>query len=113
VVPMSKAELLAFGQRLRTLRERQGLQQTELEKRAGIRPNNVSNWELGFAYPQVRALIKLAHALNCSTDELLGIEPIRFSDQAYSLLQRIEQLDDDGIHTVEAVIDSQLRRLGG
>ena len=109
---MSKEDLVAFGQRLRTFRERQGLSQRDLEDLSGIRPNNVSNWELGFAYPQARALIKIARTLHCSLDELLGVEPVRFTDQAYSLLKRIEQLDEAGIHTVEAVIDSQLRRLG-
>lgn len=109
---MSKEDLQAFGRRLRALRERQGFQQKDLEERIGAKPNKVSNWELGYSYPQARAIIKLAHALSCSSDELLGIEPIRFSDHAYSLLKRIEQLDEAGIHTVEAVIDSQLRRLG-
>ncbi len=100
------------GKRLRFLRERAGLSQTELGERAGIPQNNISNWELGLSYPQYEGIRKLCKGLDCSADELLGLTPPTLTAREYKSLQRYRMLDDDGQHTVDAVQDTQLRRLG-
>lgn len=100
------------GERIRFFRERAGLSQTELAERTGIRPNTISNWELGFTYPQYEGIRKLCKALSCSADELLGLTPPTLTAQEYRSLERYRLLDDDGRHTVDAIQDTQLRRLG-
>lgn len=100
------------GNRLRFLRERAGLSQTELGERAGIPQNNISNWELGISYPQYEGIRKLCPALGCSADELLGLTPPTLNAQEFRSLQRYRLLDDDGRHTVDVVQDTQLRRQG-
>lgn len=100
------------GERLRTLRERAGFSQTELAARAGLKQNNISNWEIGIAFPPYESLRKLCPALGCSADELLGLTPPALNAQEFRSLQRYRLLDEDGRHTVDAIQDTQLRRLG-
>lgn len=100
------------GERIRFFRERAGLSQIELAERTGIRPNSISNWEQGLSYPQYEGVRKLCKALRCSADELLGLVPPTLNAQERWYLERYRLLDEDGQHTVDTVVDTQLRRLG-
>ena len=102
----------AFGKRLKVIRERLGITQTTLGARVGIKQNLISNWELGYAYPDVEKLVLLAGGLGCSVDEIVGNPHVGLSEAEYIHLEKYRQLDDDGLHTVEAVLDSQLLRIG-
>ncbi|WP_050814378.1 helix-turn-helix domain-containing protein, partial [Streptococcus sobrinus] len=56
-------------------RKELGLTQTELAKRAGLKPPAISQYESGARNPSYDALIKLANALNVKVDYLVsGIE---------------------------------------
>jgi len=110
---MSKEAMKAFGSRLCAERMRAGLTQAELGAKSNTNPFSISNWEIGYSYPQIRPLMRVCRALGCSCDELLGLKPIQYTAEQRRLLERIAQLDEAGIYTVEAVIDSQLRRLSG
>lgn len=101
------------GERIRHLRERAGISgQTELADIAGIRATTLANWELGYAYPQYEGIRKLCRALHCSADELLGLDPPALSADEYRLIEQYRQLDEDGRHTVDAILETQLHRLG-
>lgn len=100
------------GERIRFFRERAGLSQKELAERAGLNNFAISNWELGYTYPQYEGIRKLCITLGCSADELLGLTAPEMTAEEYRLLEKIRQLDEDGLYTVEAVLDSRLRRLG-
>ena len=102
----------ASGNRIRLYRERAGLSQVELAERAGLKPSTVSNWEQGLAYPQYRGIKILCKIFGCSADDLLGLPAVGLTADESELLAQIRRLDDDGLHTVRAVIDSQLLRLG-
>lgn len=102
----------AFGQRLKMIRTRIGLTQTALGLKIGIPQNRISNWELGYAYPDVEMLSLLADGLGCCVDEIIGRSCPGMNENEARLLNKIRRIDNDGLHTVEAVIDSQLLRLG-
>ena len=102
----------AFGQRLKMIRTRCYPTQTALGLRTGISQNRISNWELGYAYPDAEMLSLLADAFGCCVDEILGRSCPGMNENEARLLDKLRMLDDDGLHTVEAVIDSQLLRLG-
>ncbi len=49
------------------------LRQDEVARATGLHPTQVSHYEAGEREPSVGNLIKLARALNCSADYLLGL----------------------------------------
>lgn len=101
------------GERIRFFRERAGISsQTELAELTGIKQTSISSWETGLNYPQYEGIRKLCRALHCSADELLGLDPPALSADEYRLVEQYRQLDEDGRHTVDAILDTQLRRLG-
>ena len=62
----------AFPARLRAAREKRGLTQGELAKRAGLQMSAISHFETGTRKPSFENLRRLADALDVTTDYLLG-----------------------------------------
>ena len=58
-------------ERLRELRERKGLTQTELAKRLGVGRTTVTLWERGDNHPRIDMLVDLAKILGVKVDYLL------------------------------------------
>lgn len=63
-----------FAARLRELRTKANLSQTELAERIGSKQRNVSNWEMGETSPPFDILPTLAEALAVSIAELMPKE---------------------------------------
>lgn len=103
-MPLEEKEF-EFAERLKEVRETRGMDQTQLGRKLRVSQNNISNWEIGVSAPKLALFKRLCNALNTSADYLLGL-PLD------GLVEKLYKLDDDGRHTVEAVIDSQLRRMG-
>lgn len=61
-----------FPQRLKELRLKKGLTQTEIGKKIGVKQSTFTNWENGKREPNFETLIKLADLLEVSVDLLLG-----------------------------------------
>lgn len=53
-----------LGTRLKELRTRRGISQTELAKKVGVTPSNISQVENNLIYPSLPALIKIAEVLS-------------------------------------------------
>ena len=66
------ARAKAVGERLKALILEKGWNQSELARRAGMRPSNVSNYLRGSNVPNPTQLAKLATALDTTAAELLG-----------------------------------------
>lgn len=66
------ARAKAVGERLKALILEKGWNQSELARRAGMRPSNVSNYLRGTNVPNPTQLSKLATALGTTAAELLG-----------------------------------------
>ncbi len=65
---------MIFAERLKELRQENGLSQAQLAKRAGCSQPMITLWEKGECEPTASYIIKLADILNCTTDYLLGKE---------------------------------------
>jgi len=61
-----------FGERLRTIRELQGLSQAELAGRADLNATQLSHFETGTREPNLANLRKLKKALGVPYEMLLG-----------------------------------------
>lgn len=71
-MPESSRPTDVFPARLRGAREKRGLNQAELAKRAGLQDSAISHFETGTRKPSFDTLRRLADALNVTTDYLLG-----------------------------------------
>lgn len=59
--------------RIRELRERQNLSQSELGKKLGITRSSVNAWEMGVNLPSTHYLVELSRIFRVPTDYILGL----------------------------------------
>jgi class 3 adenylate cyclase len=64
--------LLDFGGRIRSRREKFGLRQNDIANALQISPQSVSKWERGENAPDIAVLVPLSNLLDVSVDWLLG-----------------------------------------
>ncbi len=84
-----------FGQRLAKIRKAKGYTQVELADKLGIIQVMVSDYERDKLRPYHEMIVRLANALDMSTDELLGVKPFKSKDTKVNLkLQRRMQKID-------------------
>jgi transcriptional regulator with XRE-family HTH domain len=67
----------AFARRLAAVRRMRGMTQIDLAEAAGTTQRAVSYYENAFGFPPAPQLVALAKALRVTTDELLGLKPIK------------------------------------
>jgi transcriptional regulator with XRE-family HTH domain len=63
---------MAFPELLRKLREKAGLSQSGLAKKAGLSVRSIQNWEQGHRGPSAQGIIALAQGLKVSAEVLLA-----------------------------------------
>ena len=63
-----------FSERLRELREENGIGQVELAEKLNVSKGIISLWENGLREPSMYCLISLAKFFNVSIDFLAGLE---------------------------------------
>ncbi len=63
-----------FGLRLRQLREKQNLSQSQVAQRLGITRAAISSYENNISFPSVNVLAELALLYRVSADYLLGLD---------------------------------------
>lgn len=76
-MPKQKKPTTDFGVRLIALRQARGMTQIQLAAAIKSTQRAVSYYETGGGYPTPQALIALAKALDVTSDELLGIKPVK------------------------------------
>ena len=73
---------MQFPQLLRKLREKAGLSQAGLAKKAGLSLRSIQNWGQGHRGPSTQGIIALARGLDVSAEVLLAV--LRKLDQKKS-----------------------------
>lgn len=63
-----------IADRIKQLREKQNLTQTELAKMLGITRSSVNAWEMGISVPSTQYIIELSNTFGVSTDYLLCVQ---------------------------------------
>lgn len=61
-----------IDERLKKLREQNGMTQADLAKKLGITRSSVNAWEMGISVPSTQYIVELALLYKVSTDYLLG-----------------------------------------
>ena len=59
--------------RIKKLREQNGITQTELAQKLNITRSSVNAWEMGISAPSTQNIIELSDIFDVSTDYLLGV----------------------------------------
>src|SRR5215471_8061989 len=78
-----------FGQRVILARNKHGWTRRELAKRAGLHEQHLANVERGERHRiEAETIIKLARALGCTTDSLLGLAADEATSQPTQKRQR-------------------------
>jgi transcriptional regulator with XRE-family HTH domain len=96
----------AFRERLTSQRERRGLTQAELGAKAGMAPGAISHFETGQRLPSLESAVRLADALECSIDYLLGREQAdsRMVDPIFLRASRADSQTLDAVRRVTAAL---------
>ena len=101
--------------RIKDLRQTQGLTQEELGKKLNVQKAAISKYEKGIVIPKGDVLKRLSAIFNVSTDYILGNEVERgekFSDEETELIHDYRRLDEYGKNLVRGVT-SRLRGTNG
>ncbi len=86
-----------IADKIKILREKQGLTQAELAKRLGITRSGVNAWEMGITVPSTQYIVQLSLLFSVSTDYLL--------DMPQTQTVSVEGLSDREIASVVEIID--------
>jgi transcriptional regulator with XRE-family HTH domain len=101
--PEDKHSLEKFGVRLQRFREQRNLTQVQLGERAGMGAASVSHFETGQRVPSLESLVKLADALQVSTDALLGRTSTESFAQIDPIFVRASHASSQTLDTVKRV----------
>lgn len=63
---------MGFGSRVADNLNRLGMTQAELARRVGLKTSTLGNYITGIREPGIEVIVQIAHALDVSTDQLLG-----------------------------------------
>lgn len=111
---MSTSSVPVFsGRRIVELRNRAGITQAELARRANVHVAQLSKWENG-KKPRVDVAGILAAALGCDVSELFvdGEEVVESDDEEADLLEAAHALDRAGVYALADRLRRRARAAG-
>ncbi len=86
-----------IADKIKLLREKRGITQSELARRLGITRSGVNAWEMGITIPSTQYIVELSLLFKVSTDYLL--------DMPNTASVSVEGLNDREISAVVELID--------
>ncbi len=69
--------------RIKSLREQNGMTQAALAKKLSVTRSSVNAWEMGISVPSTTLLVEVAKLFHVSTDFLLGLQETATLDVSY------------------------------
>ncbi len=96
-----------IADRIRYLRNRQGLSQADLARLLNITRSSVNAWELGISMPSTASIIELTHIFHVSADYLLELEKNNRSPKDTLDLTEFSQEEKDLIFHLINYINSR------
>ncbi len=105
-----------FGSRMAKLRKAAGFSQRSLATELGISQRMVAYYEKETEYPPSGILPDLARVLGVSTDELLGLKPVKIAAKSskdkrlWHRFQQIEKLPEKDRRQIKLLIETFLEK---
>ena len=96
---------MEFGEKLAQIRKDKKMSQQELAKKAGIHANVLGRYERGEARPFIEVGVKLAQALEVSTDYLLGNSNLDIDMNTLKKIEEIAKLPEENRQQLLQMID--------
>ncbi|MDE7130321.1 MAG: helix-turn-helix domain-containing protein [Lachnospiraceae bacterium] len=97
--------MVEFGEKVKQIREEQGMTQQTLAEKLYVTRQAVSRWERGARYPELLTAKKIARVLNVSLDELLSGEELKENIEKEPILtQPIENIVQTMLYTIAVII---------
>lgn len=90
-----------IADRIKQLREQNGMTQSELAKKLGITRSSVNAWEMGISVPSTQYIIELSQLFKVTTDYLLK------NDKETTI--SVSGLTEEDIHLITGIV-AYLRR---
>ncbi len=90
-------------------RESRGLTQAELGAKARIAPGAISHFETGQRLPSLESVVRLADALECSIDSLLGRRTSSSAEVVDPIFLRASRADSETLDAVRRVTAALLK----
>lgn len=87
-----------FGEKLKALREKEGMSQTELAERLNVSRQAVYKWESNKGYPDIENLIQISDIFNVTIDELIRKDKILRNKISIDDDDNFEQFSDPGFY---------------
>lgn len=84
------------AEKIKALREQNGMTQSGLAKKLGITRSSVNAWKMGISVPSTQYVVELADIFKVSTDFLLGVKT--------TATVSVEGLSEKDVQLVNAVI---------
>lgn len=108
-------DLANFGTKLASLRKAAGYTQVELANELGISRRMIAYYERQSEHPPANLLPSLAKVLDITTDELLGVKPIKKeikvgSSRLQRRFQQIEKLSSKDKKQISQYLDTFIER---
>ena len=81
-----------LAERIKSLRQKSGMSQTELARKLNVTRSSVNAWELGISTPTTQYVVEFANLFHVSSDYILGIESdmkldiSRFNEEEINLI---------------------------
>src|SRR5512140_3741471 len=86
-----------LGRRVRRIRQEKGLTLKQIEAKVGVSATHISEIERGKTSPTIRALEKIAHALEVMPSHLIDLPPVARSEILKSLDRKPVSMDQGSI----------------
>ena len=103
-----------FGKRLVSLRKSAGYTQVALAKEIGVSQRMISHYESQSEFPPSALLPKLTRVLGVTSDELLGIKPLKKKVSRDNRLQRrmkqVEKMDNSNRRQIMQLLDTFIEK---
>ena len=102
--------IVQSADRIRELRERNDMTQSELAKRLSITRSSVNAWEMSLSIPSSKILPELCKVLHTTSDYLLGMDDTEllslkyYSDDEREILYRLMRYFDESKENRKNVI---------
>ena len=96
--------MVEFGEKIKQLREEQGMTQQSMAEKLYVTRQAVSRWECGARYPDLLTTKKIAQILGTSIDELLSGEELRENIEKEPVLaQPVENRMQTILYTIASI----------